>query len=323
VSSIAALQIVPPADGPALSTAKQRFNALVKQIERTRETLATWQDRVPAFRQAHAEAFAPIARTLDAGDRAWVFSLDAALARGTWSRTQRETLRELICELAGDLLHRHRDDSELKAVFDRHAAVDFDTARRHQEDTWDRIDEENVRAQDTPRPREAQAELAAASVRDVYRKLASALHPDRETDLAQRDTKTALMQRVNHAYDTKDLLTLLSLQLEIEQIDPDHVARADDQRVKHYNQVLTEQLVELRAEVEHLEWDFCDEFDVAPGIRPDPTDLAPILGDLQRAWDRELYQQKDRLRLLADEKVTQRWLNGERNRVRRNPFDPA
>lgn len=321
---MSALQLATFAEGAALSTAKQRFNAFVKQIERTRQTLATWQDQVPAFRRAHAQAYEAIAQTLDAGDRVWVFSLDATLARGAWSRTQRETLRGLICELAGDLLHRHTQDAELKALFDRHAAVDFDTARRLQEDAWARSDRQRAEAADAaPSRREVQAALAAASVRDIYRKLASALHPDREVDAAQRDAKTALMQQVNQAYGAKDLLTLLDLQLQIEQIDPDHVAQADDQRVHHYNQVLAEQLAELRAEVEHLEFDFCDEFDVDPGTRPDPEQLAPILADLQRAWDLELYKQKDRLRLLADETVTQRWLNGERHRPRRDPFDPS
>ncbi len=47
--------------------------------------------------------------------------------------------------------------------------------------------------------REAEAQQATQSVREVYRKLASALHPDRETDERQREAKTALMQRVNQA----------------------------------------------------------------------------------------------------------------------------
>ncbi len=93
------------------------------------------------------------------------------------------------------------------------------------------------------------AQEASQSIRAVYRKLASALHPDREPDAAQRERKTALMQRVNQAYDAGDLLTLLNLQLEIEQIDPDHLARVSPEQLAHYNRVLREQLQELEQEL--------------------------------------------------------------------------
>lgn len=44
------------------------------------------------------------------------------------------------------------------------------------------------------------------SIRELYRKLASALHLDRESDLQERKWKTALMQRANHAYSKNNLL---------------------------------------------------------------------------------------------------------------------
>ena len=58
-------------------------------------------------------------------------------------------------------------------------------------------------------PRGQAALEASQSVRDVYRKLVSALHPDREADGAERERKTALMQRANQAYERNDLLELL------------------------------------------------------------------------------------------------------------------
>jgi hypothetical protein len=64
-----------------------------------------------------------------------------------------------------------------------------------------------------------EADQLKQSVRDIFRKLTSQLHPDREPDAAERARKTALMQRVNVAYAANDLLALLELQLEVEQID--------------------------------------------------------------------------------------------------------
>lgn len=90
------------------------------------------------------------------------------------------------------------------------------------------------------------------SVREVYRKLASALHPDRPTAELNADRKTALMQRVNSAYDSGNLLELLNIQLEIEQIDASYLANLSAERTRHYNQVLREQLDELKAELQML-----------------------------------------------------------------------
>ncbi len=95
--------------------------------------------------------------------------------------------------------------------------------------------------------------LSQQSVREIYRKLAAALHPDREKDIDERIRKTELMQRVNAAYGKKDLLKLLELQLEIEQIDAEHLTQIADSRLKYFNKILKEQLEELNREVYQIE----------------------------------------------------------------------
>ena len=97
--------------------------------------------------------------------------------------------------------------------------------------------------------RAEQAQGARLSVREVYRKLVSSLHPDRESDPIERARKTALMQQINRAYQANDLLTLLKLQMEVEQINPATLAALPAQRLAHYNEVLREQLQTLQAEL--------------------------------------------------------------------------
>ena len=94
----------------------------------------------------------------------------------------------------------------------------------------------------------AEADQLKQSVREIFRKLTSQLHPDREPDAAERDRKTALMQRVNVAYAANDLLALLELQLEVEQIDQTALDNLGETRIKHYNRILEEQLGELARE---------------------------------------------------------------------------
>lgn len=118
---------------------------------------------------------------------------------------------------------------------------------------------------------------ASQSVRAVYRKLASSLHPDREPDPAERERKTALMQRANQAYAAGQLLQLLELQLEVEQIDAKHMAGLSNERLKHYNQVLKEQLREIKLEVASIENSFKASFGLSPSEKLAPKKLRPML----------------------------------------------
>ena len=120
--------------------------------------------------------------------------------------------------------------------------------------------------------REQAAKEVGQSLREVYRKLVSALHPDREPDDLERQRKTLLMQRVNQAYDANDLLTLLELQLEIEQIDAEHMASVAPQRLAHYNQILREQLAELEAELARCVEPFRGSVGPMSKLTPDNVD---------------------------------------------------
>lgn len=105
------------------------------------------------------------------------------------------------------------------------------------------------REQKQQQQREQAEQQMGQTLREVYRKLAAALHPDREPDEAERARKTELMSRVNVAYDNKDLLRLLELQWEVEQIDAGVVDKLSAERLKHFNRILQEQVNELMAEM--------------------------------------------------------------------------
>jgi len=130
-------------------------------------------------------------------------------------------------------------------------------------------------------------------VREVFRKLASTLHPDRETDQAERERKTGLMQQANQAYQHNDLLTLLTLQLQTEQIDDEHLAGLPDARLAHYNQVLREQLQTLQQEVMVC----IQPFEMAVGRRRGQLTPAAVDG----ALNEDLANLRRGLAMLADD----------------------
>jgi hypothetical protein len=124
----------------------------------------------------------------------------------------------------------------------------------------------------------AQAEAARVtqSVKEVFRKLAAALHPDRapaEATDAERSLRGERMARANAAYAAGDLLTLLTLQLQIEQLDLAQAAQLPEEQIRHFNRVLAEQLKELEADIGERERAFCEAYGYTPRRRPDPHKL--------------------------------------------------
>lgn len=129
--------------------------------------------------------------------------------------------------------------------------------------------------------REQAAEGASRAMREAFRKLASALHPDRETDPKERARKTELMQQANQAYAARDLLALLELQLSLEQIDPTTLSNIAEDRLKHYNLVLEEQVQRLDEEIA----DVTSPCTISMGA-PLPRPFTPQA--VQRALDEDL-----------------------------------
>jgi hypothetical protein len=377
-----ALQISPRQPGVPLTPARKRFNTLIRQIDRARQTLTAWQEGTQACRQSYVKVLQPLQTALLEGQRQWVHMLDAAICTPGWTKAEVALLREVLCDAAAELLEGQAEDATLKALYDKHAEVDFDTeqrdgvramkelaemmtgldlgddeglesetdlfkrmqqsmrqqvAREEAEDAEEAEDEQgeawgqparrraakaaSQRQSAAQQRREAEAQQARQSVREIYRKLASALHPDRQTDERQRESNTALMQRVNQAYEAQDLLTLLELQLQIEQIDAGHMAGASEAKVKHYNKVLGEQLAELKAEIESVEMTFRMEFGLHPGWGLNPAKLGLVLEQTRRAWQADLAHRLQQHRMLEDQAATKRWLKSVRKQRREEAYD--
>ena len=160
-------------------------------------------------------------------------------------------------------------------------------------------------------PKQALAEResidAEKVLRDIYRKLASALHPDREPDEKERQRKTALMVQVNVANEKKDLLALLQLQLLVEQIDPDALCAMADDKLRHFNRVLKEQAASLQAEIDQEQRMARSEFNLSYGaITPRALDLA--LRCELREHDQMNAQMKEDIFEIQDDRGLKRWL---------------
>ncbi len=162
----------------------------------------------------------------------------------------------------------------------------------------------------------ADLEQTSQSIREVYRKLVSALHPDREGDPVERARKTGLMQRVNQAYDKKDLLLLLELQLELEHIDAATIAGLSEERLKHFNKILKDQLAGLEQEIAYLEEPMRQMFQLPPHLMLKPQGVMPrLLKDIAEL-QRHIRQIKKDIEIPGDIAVFKAWIKARQREAR-------
>lgn len=124
---------------------------------------------------------------------------------------------------------------------------------------------------------EEERKQLSQSLKDIYRKLASSLHPDREPDAAERTRKTALMQQANEAYEQRNLLQLLELQLQVDHIDAAHLASLSEQRLKRYNVLLKEQVQAMNTALDEFVFEFLDSCGMDEVSRKDPQQALRLL----------------------------------------------
>jgi hypothetical protein len=161
-----------------------------------------------------------------------------------------------------------------------------------------------------------EARQAGQSARDVYRRLASALHPDREPDAAERARKTVLMQRANEAHAAGRLLDLLQLQLEAELTDPSRIAALGEARLETYNRLLAAQLADVERENRETAARIAGELGLGPQDALSPGRIPGRFRELLQWLDAEQQARVRERRALVDAAALRQWLRARRQAVR-------
>lgn len=324
-----ALNVVEQHGQASLSPGQKTFNALLQKLETERQLLAAWQEMLSQHQQQYVSQYQPLLRSYHGLVARLVRLLDDAYSAKGLSRHDQEKISHIICSVGAAVIG-DSDAADLKRIYRMHGGADADATQGQQDDFTESgpeadgehdasAEHEYERERAAKRKRSAKAaareakqqeelQNASQSVREVYRKLASALHPDREQDPAERARKTVLMQRVNIAYDKKDLLGLLELQLEIEQIDQSRINSLSERHLQHYSKVLMEQSAELRAEIAGLEAEFRMRFSLGPQEAMSPALAMRYLKSAIKGVQQNIHALKNDLLAFEDVKNIKAWL---------------
>jgi hypothetical protein len=327
-----------PAASAKMSGPRKQFNSLVKKLDTVRSALARWHDILPAVNARVQGELRPVHEQLNERLKRMVMLLDGMFDHASLSKRDRSKLRYLVPEMAEEILDTVEDD-EVEAILEKYADEDDDLDEEEAlfRQTLDEIfgqfpgedegedEREPAPAQGKPksarkaaaeasREKRQQAEEAKLkqSSRDVFRKLASVLHPDREQDPAEKLRKTELMQRANAAYEKNDFLGLLELQLEVEPVDAKGLERLSEDQVKRYNKVLKRQIEEVEQELHAFEDELLFSLEFDPFFHPTPDELLNALGrDIEDLKERVAYLDEELIKF-QDIKKLKAFLKGYR-----------
>lgn len=138
-----------------------------------------------------------------------------------------------------------------------------------------------------------------ADIKQVYRRAARLMHPDRATTEAERQRRTGLMVQVNRAYENGDQRTIERL-IEEYGRDPEAIAGDDigSRIVKAIRRIaqLRRRLEEVRHDLELLQQG--ELFQLREGIEDGEASGGDPLGELARQLVRELEERRARLEML-------------------------
>ncbi|MBI3101795.1 MAG: J domain-containing protein [Burkholderiales bacterium] len=149
---------------------------------------------------------------------------------------------------------------------------------------------------------------AQAALRTVYRQLASALHPDRESDAQLRARKTAVMSEVNAAYERNDLSTLLRIQLQEEMVDATKAASLSQDRLKAMCDLLAEQVRALEQDNAQLRMAMEHQLGYPAWQRYDEATLLVLMQDERAGLEEDIAHMRADLQRVQDDKELKAWL---------------
>lgn len=320
-----------------VSAEQQRFDQLLALTETLAERIEAARALVDAHRIASGASLRPLEIKRHALMRDMALWLDDRLQRPGLTRKQRQMAGGIICNLAAGLallgfedmraLHdAHTDESladqekanaaDTQAVLeellgevmggDRDFSNPEEVLRAGMEQLRQQAEaHESARAAHKARRAKAaqqkqarqQTQDADGVLRSIYRQLASALHPDRELDPAERARKTSLMSEANAAYGRRDLPGLLQLQLRADLADARTVSALAKEKFTALSALLKERLEVLTRELREFESHSRAEFGLpahlplaAAGLRRHLQErkhgLLADIGMLQRDFNR-------------------------------------
>ena len=267
----------------------------------------------PRHRSAAVRSLCEHARALAEAGEADMVALHDRHSRETLAQQRRaaaQALRQQLEEALGVPLQGVADDADPQTLWQAAAQQWQDGREAVREKKQARAEARQAR-----RPGAVAQQLAELHVdadtrlRRLFRQLASALHPDRETDEVARLHKTALMSEANAAYERKDLVTLMQIQQRAALVPTEVLSATSDEALAALTLLLKQQVAALERERAARQRDLALAHRLPEGVSANADSLQAHLHAQVQALEARVADMETALAQAADLAGLRRWLN--------------
>ena len=276
-------------DSQNLSPQQKKLNRLIEQIEQQKIQLAAWQKAQAEIQQQARKTLVPIYTELHDILFQQLEQLWNSVQRYEFSKADIAQLDDKIQNLAAILkssqvlseqqklkvtqidhfYQQHTEHNQAKKnkkkptieshdpieIYDQHLnreQADVDLDGYEYDEQQHEVEREQHRLNRQKQKREQAQKMAEQSLKTVYLKIASIIHPDREQDEQLKVEKTQMLQHANAAYEKQDLFYLLKLQIQVEQNRGVAQKGLSNEQVKFYKLALDAQSQKLDDEINEI-----------------------------------------------------------------------
>jgi hypothetical protein len=203
------------------------------------------------------------------------------------------------------------DPDELMAIL--HSKMAQTRAQEGQEDAFGAHSTRKRKRPSAPEQQsQQQAQDTKATLRSIFRQLASSLHPDRETNPVERERKTALMSQVNAAYKRQDVAALLHMQVHMLTEDATTEARGGAQQIESMTRLLKQQVASLSADVELAEMSASQALGMSLSAQTHDTAIERGLKQQRSQLQQRIQQLRNDVQAIQEASNLKAWLKQQR-----------
>jgi tetrahydromethanopterin S-methyltransferase subunit G len=181
-------------------------------------------------------------------------------------------------EIAKELLRLHPDEKYQQ---------NFHKAERKAQDSQDAVNEKT-------RQEEKPAYIPTEEIKNLFRKVAKAVHPDLAITEKERAFRTELMARANAAYKTGDKQALEQILYEWEHRDENYLSQVEQPKeFEHLKQKITQikrRIMEIEAQIRELKTS--DLYQLLLKVKQTELDGHDLLNDMANDLQNQIHEAK-------------------------------
>jgi hypothetical protein len=324
---------------------KSAFDVLIEQCQVLAVKLETTKDLITKHRLLHNSIIPVLQNKQDCIRRKLAQWLDHRLkGKGLTVRHER-MMRRLICSIAMRLAVS--GDQAMRALHDAHSAISLAEIERAEaseaqaylkeamgeafgrDQVFETLDdvlhakfdflrkEAEARSKNSAARRAKKTKAIASqqnaddiegALRNLYRKLASALHPDREGNEKLRANKNQLMSDVNTAYKRRDLLAMIELHAKAQLPTAMITSTLERQKLGALTELMRDRMTSLHREIRDLELEATAEFVLPATMVIHESSLRHHLNLRKREMMNDLRRLNEDLASIKTDAGLKRWL---------------